>query len=135
MVGLRTEGECQTTVELSKRHHGLVSRNRIVASRAALPHLTRADARFDRDGGAIAQGKIIALGSLLVVKRPKLVLFLCWPFSQASAQQHSLTFQEPIPLQKLASHIADVKQVSVCHSSSLLCTVVSALNQCEIPVS
>lgn len=30
---------------------------------------------------------------------------------QASAQQHSLTFQEPIPVQKLASHVADVKQV------------------------
>ncbi|CAM9590750.1 unnamed protein product [Scytosiphon promiscuus] len=29
---------------------------------------------------------------------------------RTSAQQHSLTFQEPIPVQKLASHVADVKQ-------------------------
>ncbi|CAM9583438.1 unnamed protein product, partial [Hapterophycus canaliculatus] len=34
---------------------------------------------------------------------------------RASAQQHSLTFQEPIPVQKLASHVADVKQAYTQH--------------------
>ncbi|CAM9373127.1 unnamed protein product [Pylaiella littoralis] len=34
---------------------------------------------------------------------------------RVSAQQHSLTFQEPIPVQKLASHVADVKQAYTQH--------------------
>eukprot|EP00904_Undaria_pinnatifida_P007643 jgi/Undpi1/4008/HiC_scaffold_16.g07376.m1 len=34
---------------------------------------------------------------------------------RASAQQHALTFQEPIPVQKLASHVADVKQAYTQH--------------------
>eukprot|EP00752_Nemacystus_decipiens_P014324 g12743.t1 len=34
---------------------------------------------------------------------------------RASAQQHSVTFQEPIPVQKLASHLADVKQAYTQH--------------------
>ncbi|CAM9698888.1 unnamed protein product [Ectocarpus fasciculatus] len=34
---------------------------------------------------------------------------------RVSAQQHSLTFQEPIPVQKLAAHVADVKQAYTQH--------------------
>ncbi|CAN0337630.1 unnamed protein product, partial [Ectocarpus sp. 13 AM-2016] len=34
---------------------------------------------------------------------------------KVSAQQHSLTFQEPIPVQKMAAHVADVKQAYTQH--------------------
>ncbi|CAM9234168.1 unnamed protein product, partial [Ectocarpus sp. 12 AP-2014] len=34
---------------------------------------------------------------------------------RVSAQHHSLTFQEPIPVQKLAAHVADVKQAYTQH--------------------